>query len=156
MSENVDLEWSQGFGRGRVIVPGTVHQLGTFGLFKPPPSQGRVLNVSGAGLAVRLADAGLIWLSCGELCSGKVSAADAAALAAEYGTWVIDGVPGQNGADGAVWQRFARLAAVLEDCDVTVFVIAAAVPTWGPENPLSRLALLESSEELPAEELYGS
>jgi hypothetical protein len=155
MSENVDLEWNQGFGRGRVIVPGTFHQLGTFGLFQPPPSQGRVLNVSASGLEVRLADAGLLWLSFGELCSGQVSTADAGALAAQYRTWVIDGVPGQSGTDEALRQRFARLAAILEDRDVTVFVIAARVPAWGPENPLSRLVVLESSEEVPAEELGG-
>ena len=156
MTDGNDWQWNQGFRRGRVIIPGTPHQLGTFGLFRPPAWQARVLNAAGADLAVRNAGGGLLWLGYDELCSDDLDMASIPALAREYRTWVIDDVPSAGAAGIRSSRRFGEIAAVLQDCDVTVFVICAATPEWGPENALSQLTVLESAEELPAEELLGS
>ncbi|MGW9414476.1 cell division protein ZapE [Arthrobacter cupressi] len=147
-----------GFRRGRVISPGTPRQLGAFGLFPPPPSERRTLVPTTQPLTVKAAG-DVLWVAFAELCGGLMSTADYLALSAEYGVWVVDGVPspGHESAEGsaAAWQRFSNAVDVLYDEDVTLFLVGRGPLDWdaggGPGSTLpvdmariaSRLSLLE-------------
>ncbi|WP_427129933.1 AFG1/ZapE family ATPase [Pseudarthrobacter sp. S9] len=169
------------FLRGRIISPGTARQLGAFGLFPPSPSQQRELTPTTQTITAKSADAGLLWSSYAELCAGLTSTSDYLALAKQYRTWVIDGVPSPGagstapGAAGAAtagaWQRFSNVLDVLYDEDITLILVGSGPMDWdeaglsGRPMPVdtaritSRLSLLgwvESAGELTAEEISGS
>jgi len=154
-----DGEAKDGFRRGRVISPGTPRQLGSFGLFPPPPSEQRTLKPTTQPLPVKAAG-DVLWVAFAELCGGLLSTADYLTLAAEYRVWVVDGVPspGHESADGsaAAWQRFSNAVDVLYDEDVTLFLVGRGPLDWdsahGTGLPVdmariaSRLSLLERVE----------
>lgn len=158
MSDSVHNSPHAGFRPGRIIKPGTPRQLGTFGLFPPPASRRRTLTVAGRPLEVKNADADLLWVSFGQLAGGPVTAEECADLAAKFGTWVVDDVPPAAGGNtgSPAWQWFHALAEVLFAADVTLFLIGASPPVFGPESPLSLLLRAESDEELAAKQESGS
>lgn len=176
MSGTKNSGWSLGFSGGRIIVPGTARQLGAFGLFRPSPHPGqapgggqRLADNHGAvrdtaaqqtaskHAAVKHAEGGLLWISLGELLEQNMPAEELTGLAAEYGTWVLDAdVPEIASGSSRLSKRFVEVAGALEQCDVTVFLVSASPLNLDPANPLSALALVESSEELPVEGVHGS
>ncbi|MDR6435664.1 cell division protein ZapE [Paenarthrobacter nicotinovorans] len=114
------------FRSGRIISPGTAGQLGRLGLFRPAPSQSRVLTPTTQPVVVRNSDPDLLWVDFEELCGGLTSTADFLVLAGTYKTWVIDNVPSPAGNDPAsapAWQRFSNVVDVLHDQDITLFLI---------------------------------
>ncbi len=167
-----------GFSRGKIITPGSPAQLGAFGLFQPAKSQERILTPTTQRLTAKMADE-MLWVSFAELCGGLMSTADYAALAEDYGTWVIDGVPSptiESAAGSApAWQRFSNVVDVLYDHDITLFLVGhgpldwdlAAIPAPDPAHRIgaqrvdlaSRLSLLgrvEASEPFEEVEAGGS
>ncbi|WP_256212534.1 cell division protein ZapE [Arthrobacter sp. yr096] len=163
----------EAFGSGRIISPGTPGQLGRLGLFRPPPSQRRVLSPTTQPIVVKNSDPDLLWVSFEELCGGLTSASDFLALADAYTTWVIDDVPSPSITDSAsapAWQRFSNVVDVLHDQDIRLFLIGQGPLDWdigaaGNILPVdlariaSRLALLgrSSVDDSPArEEAAGS
>ncbi|MBT2594359.1 AFG1/ZapE family ATPase [Arthrobacter sp. ISL-72] len=144
------------FRPGRIIVPGTSRQLGAFGLFTPAPGQRRTVEVAGRPLSVKSAEGDLLWISFGELTAGNPAARDFDALAARFGEWVVDGVPGAS--DAAVspeWRLFLDVVDLLFDRNVTLFVIGAVLPDVRADSPLALLLRVESDEELPDEQSSG-
>ncbi|WP_052500584.1 AFG1/ZapE family ATPase [Arthrobacter sp. SPG23] len=142
---------------GRILVPGTARQLGTFGLFAPAPGQRRTVDVTGGPLEVKSAEGDLLWVGFRELTGAAAPARDFAALAGRFGEWVVDGLPSRAGAAGSPeWQRFLDVVDVLFAADVTLFVIGPALPEFGPDSPLSRLLRVDSDHELPAAHSSGS
>lgn len=121
------------FSRGWIITPGTTAQLGAFGLFPPSTSQGRVLTPTTQPLTVKAAD-DMLWVSFSELCGGLTSTADYLALAEDYRTWVIDGVPSptleSTAGSAAAWQRFSNVVDVLYDQDITLFLVGHGPLDW--------------------------
>ncbi|WP_104172122.1 cell division protein ZapE [Arthrobacter sp. Y81] len=144
------------FRPGRIIIPGTARQLGTFGLFVPAPGQRRTLEVAGKPLAVKSAEGDLLWIGFPEL--RGAAAGDMASLAARFGQWVVDGIPAPAGpvAGSPEWQKFLDIVDRLFAADVTLFLIGAALPEFGADSPLSLLLRVESDEELPAGQSSGS
>lgn len=122
------------FSRGRIITPGTAAQLGAFGLFPPSRSQERVLSPTAQRLTAKAAD-DMLWISFSEVCGGLTSTADYLALAADYKTWVVDGVPsptmGSAAGSAPAWQRFGDMVDVLYDQDITLFLIGHGPLDWG-------------------------
>ncbi|GAA5193915.1 hypothetical protein GCM10023346_20090 [Arthrobacter gyeryongensis] len=123
----------EGFSRGKIITPGTPAQLGAFGLFPPAKSQERILTPATQRLTVKAAD-DMLWVSFTELCGGVMSTADYLALAEDYGTWVIDGVPSptleSTAGSAPAWQRFSNVVDVLYDRDVTLFLVGHGPLDW--------------------------
>lgn len=123
----------EAFSRGRIITPGTAAQLGAFGLFPPSKSQERVLTPTTQRLTAKAAD-DMLWISFAELCGGLTSTADYLALAADYRTWVIDGVPSPTVESAAgstpAWQRFSNVVDVLYDQDITLFLVGHGPLDW--------------------------
>lgn len=167
MTGTENSDWSLGFGGGRIIVPGTARQLGAFGLFRPSPPQEQAPREGQPRLAdnhtavwdtaVKHAEGGVLWIRLGELLEQNIPGQELAELAAAYGTWVVDAdVPGIVSGSSRLTKRFVEVAGVLEQCDVTVFLVSASPLNLDPANPLSALALVESSEELPVEGVHGS
>jgi hypothetical protein len=157
MTGTENSDWSLGFGGGRIIVPGTARQLGAFGLFRPPPHQGQAPREGQPRLAGDHAEGGVLWISLSELLEQNMPAGELAGLGAEYGTWVVDAdVPEIVSGSSRLAKRFVEVAGALEQCDVTVFLVSASPLNLDPANPLSTLALVESSEELPVEGAHGS
>jgi hypothetical protein len=149
--------WSLGFSGGRIIVPGTARQLGAFGLFRPSPHQGQAPREGQPGLAGDHSEGGVLWISLGELLEQNTPVEELTGLAAEYGTWVVDAdVPEIVSGSSRLAKRFVEVAGALEQYDVTVFLVSASPLNLDPANPLSTLALVESSEELPVEGIHGS
>ena len=161
------------FRSGRIISPGTPGQLGRLGLFKPTPSQSRVLQPTTQPIVVKNSDPDLLWVSYEELCGGLTSTSDFLSLAETFRTWVIDDVPSPSEGDAATapaWQRFSNVVDVLYDQDVTLFLIGSAPLDWDMEaggsvlpvdlaRIASRLSLLGRShqdEPLEREEAAGS
>ena len=140
-----------GFRPGRIIIPGTARQLGTFGLFVPAPGQRRTVEVAGKVLDAKSAEGDLVWFGFRELI--RAAPADAALLADRFGEWVVDGLPAQEPAvaGSPEWQQFLDIVDALFAADATLFLIGAALPDFGPDSPLSLLLRVESDEELPAE-----
>lgn len=147
---------------GRILIPGTARQLGTFGLFAPATGQRRILQVAGQPLAVKSAEGDLLWIGYRELTGCPAAARDFDSLAGRFGEWVVDGIPAPTDASGSPegnppeWKQFLELVDLLFASDVTLFLIGAALPVFGADNPLSRLPRVESDEELPAEHSSGS
>ncbi|MBP1135457.1 hypothetical protein JOE31_001689 [Arthrobacter sp. PvP023] len=147
----------QAFRPGRIIVPGTARQLGTFGLFAPAPGQRRILDVAGRPLEVKSAEGDLLWVGFRELTGAAAPARDFASLAVRFREWVVDGLPSQAGAAGSPeWQQFLDVVDLLFAADATLFAIGPGVPELGPDSPLSRLLRVESDEEPPAAHRSGS
>ena len=144
------------FRPGRIIIPGTARQLGTFGLFVPAPGQRRTLKVADKPLDVKSAEGDLLWIGYREL-SGAV-AQDVASLAGRFAEWVVDGLPAPADAvaGSPEWQKFLDVVDALFAADVTLFLIGAALPDFGADSPLSLLLRVESDEELPAGPSSGS
>ncbi|MEV8146971.1 AFG1/ZapE family ATPase [Arthrobacter sp. NPDC080073] len=171
----------EGFSRGKIITPGSPAQLGAFGLFQPVKSQERILTPTTQRLTVKMAD-DMLWVGFAELCGGLMSTADYLALAEDYGTWVIDGVPSptiESAAGSApAWQRFSNVVDVLYDQGITLFLVGHGPLDWelagdlapDPGRPIgarrvdlariaSRLSLLgrvEASEPFEEIETGGS
>jgi cell division protein ZapE len=156
----------EGFSRGKIITPGTPAQLGAFGLFHPAKSQDRILTPTTQRLAVKAAD-DVLWVSFTELCGGPMSTADYVALAEDYGTWVIDGVPSPTvesaAGSASAWQRLSNLVDVLYEKDITLFLVGHGPLDWERSGELagiaSRLSLLGRVEApAPFEEVeaWGS
>jgi cell division protein ZapE len=168
----------QALSQGRIIVPGTRHQLGMCGLFPPSSAQRRPVAAAGHVFDTKACVPGLLWLGFGELCAPDVPAGAYKDLAAEHTLWVVDGVPepgaGPAGeAPAVVWQHFAGLLEELATKDATLFLLAREVPEWfeaadGTADPAVRAALLriggtlaglplmESDERLTVEGISGS
>ncbi|MCX2746334.1 hypothetical protein OOZ51_00720 [Arthrobacter sp. MI7-26] len=123
----------EAFSRGRIITPGTTAQLGAFGLFPPSKSQERVLSPTAQRLTAKAAD-DMLWISFSELCGGLTSRADYLALAMDYKTWVVDGVPSPTveSASGSApaWHRFSDVVDVLYDQDITLFLVGHGPLDW--------------------------
>jgi cell division protein ZapE len=155
-----DSEAKPAFARGRIITPGTEHQLGTYGLFPPTVAQQRTLRPATQQFSAKSAEPDLLWISFAELCGGEASQADYEALAGQHGTWVIDGVPAPVGSEqeSPAWQRFGTLVEVLYERDVTLFLVGPRFPAdLAPiAHRLSELARVESTEEAPVEGISGS
>lgn len=142
---------------GRILIPGTARQLGTFGLFAPAPGQRRTVDVAGKPLAVKSAEGDLLWVGFREITGAAAPARDFASLAVRFTEWVVDGLPSPADAAGSPdWQLFLAVVDLLFAADVTLFVIGPALPEFAPDSPLSRLLRVESDDELPAEHSSGS
>ena len=158
---NGDGEAKPAFARGRIITPGTEHQLGTYGLFPPSSAQQRTLRPAQQRFTAKSAEPELLWISFAELCAGQASQADYEALAGQHTTWVIDGVPAP-GTDPSqkspAWHRFGTLVDVLYERDVTLFLIGSGLPADLPRvaGRLSLLAWVESNGGPPTEGVSGS
>ncbi|MFJ4168235.1 cell division protein ZapE [Paenarthrobacter sp. NPDC089714] len=121
------------FSSGRIICPGSAHQLGRLGLFAPPASQSRVLTPTTQPVVVKNADPDLLWVSFGSLFAGLTSTADYLALADAYKAWVIDDVPSPAHADASMapaWQRFSNAVDVLYDQDIPLFLVGVGPLDW--------------------------
>ena len=165
------------FQRGLVITPGTERQLGAYGLFRPSPPQQQVLALPTGPLTVKSADPDVLWAGFTELCGGPRTDADYMALAGQFPSWVIDGVPspGVPAAAGsaAAWHRFLDLVGVLHDRDRVLFLVGAGPLDWEDAarkaalpaeeasalariaERLSVLSRIESDEELEDEQTAG-
>ncbi|WGM19217.1 cell division protein ZapE [Paenarthrobacter sp. OM7] len=133
------------FRSGRIVSPGTPAQLGRLGLFRPAPSQGRVLQPTTQPIVVRNSDPDVLWVGFEELCGGLTSTADFLVLAETYKTWVIDDVPSPAGNDWASapsWQRFSNVVDVLHDQDITLFLIGEGPMEWDIDASGSDLSVL--------------
>jgi hypothetical protein len=98
-----------------------------------------------------------LWIGLRELLEQNMPVPELTDLASTHRTWVLDAdVPEITGVSSPMAQRFVEVAAVLERCDVTVFLVSAGPLPLGSANPLSALERLESSEELPIEGVHGS
>ena len=154
-------EAKRAFARGRIITPGTEHQLGTYGLFAPSFAQQRTLKPATQRFSAKNAEPELLWISFAELCAGQASKADYEALAGQHSTWVIDGVPAP-GTDlspkSPDWHLFGTLVDVLYQRDVTLFLIGAGLTTDLPRvaSRLSLLTWVESTEGSATEGVSGS
>jgi cell division protein ZapE len=155
MDGGKDATAKPSFAKGRIITPGTEHQLGAYGLFPPSPVQRRTLMPATLKLSAKNAEPDLLWISFGELCTRGASAADYEALARRHGTWVIDGVPAQEADPSlqqlSVWDSFSTLVEVLYAHDVTVFLVGTGLSA-DLARADGRLALLEivESADVPA------
>ncbi|UKA48644.1 cell division protein ZapE [Arthrobacter sp. FW305-123] len=161
------------FRSGRIISPGTPGQLGRLGLFRPVPSQSRVVQPTTQPIVVKNSDPDVLWVSFEELCDGLTSTSDFLALAETFTTWVIDDVPSPTEGDAAsapAWQRFSNVVDVLYDQDITLFLISTEPLNWDTETSrnvlpvdlariASRLSMLLPSppdENLEREKAAGS
>ena len=118
---------------GRIIVPGTEHQLGTYGLFPPSPAQRRILTPGAVPLTARNAEPELLWVRFADFFGGAATRADYQALADRHTTWVIDGVPdpatvSAEWAPG--WIRFGEAVEALSERGRTVFLIGLRPLEW--------------------------
>jgi cell division protein ZapE len=114
-------------------------------LFPPSKSQERVLTPTTQRLTVKAAD-DVLWVGFAELCGGLMSTADYLALAEDYATWVIDGVPSPTvesaAGSASVWQGFSNVVDVLYGQDITLFLVGhdplnrdlAGDPAWEPAH----------------------
>jgi cell division protein ZapE len=169
------------FERGLIITPGTDRQLGAYGLFRPAPSQQRVLELPSHTLTVKSADPDLLWVGFDALCGGPLGTADHTALAGMFPAWVVDGVPppgvepaGHTAAGAAAaWHRFVDVLDILRDLDIMLVLISRSPLDWDaasrptvPPSPdaaalariADRLAVLrrvESDEQLQDEQTSG-
>jgi cell division protein ZapE len=118
---------------GRIISPGTEHQLGTYGLFPPSAAQQRVLTPTTVPLTARNAEPDLLWMGFAELCGGAATSADYRALADQHTTWVIDGVPDPEAASAEKalgWIRFGEAVEALSVRGTTLFLIGHRPLDW--------------------------
>jgi hypothetical protein len=118
---------------GRIIVPGTEHQLGTYGLFPPSDAQRRILTPGTVPLTARNAEPELLWVRFADLFGGAATRGDYEVLADWHTTWVIDGVPDPvavfaERAPG--WIRFGEAVEVLSERGRTLFLIGPHPLEW--------------------------
>jgi cell division protein ZapE len=151
-----------GFAKGRIITPGTEHQLGTYGLFPPSPAQQRTLTPTTLRLTAKNAEPELLWISFTELCDSRVSATDYEVLASRHKTWVVDAVTAPE-ADpspqrSSAWHRFSTLVDVLYAYDVTLFVVGSGLSAdlARVAGRLSLLELVESADVQVVDPASGS
>lgn len=166
------------YSRGLIITPGTDRQLGAYGLFRPAPSQQRVVALPSQGITLKNADPDMLWVSFSALCGSPLGAADYVSLASEFPAWVVDGIPSpaveSAAGSAAAWHRFLEALDILHERDVTPFLIGPGPLDWEAAAPRSagppsqgasalvriadRLALLrraESDEQLEDEQTSG-
>jgi predicted ATPase len=165
------------FQRGLIITPGTERQLGAYGLFRPSPPQQQVLALPSGPLIVRSADPDVLWVSFTELCVRPRTDADHVALAGQFPSWVIDGVPSPAvptaAGSAAAWHRFLDILDVLHGRDRVLFLVGAGPLDWAAAvrtaalraeeasvlariaERLSSLRRIESDEELEDELTAG-
>jgi hypothetical protein len=118
---------------GRIIVPGTEHQLGTYGLFPPSASQRRILTPGTVPLTARNAEPGLLWVRFADLCGGAATREDYQALVEQHSTWVIDGVPDPvavSAEKALAWIRFGEAVEALSERGRTLFLIGPRPLEW--------------------------
>ncbi|WP_165478241.1 AFG1/ZapE family ATPase [Arthrobacter sp. S39] len=118
---------------GRIITPGTEHQLGTYGLFPPSAAQQRTVTPGAVPLTARNAEPELLWIGFAELCSGAAARSDYRALADRHSTWVIDGVPDPEAVSAEkapAWRRFEEAVEALCEQGRTLFVVGAHSLDW--------------------------
>lgn len=118
---------------GRIITPGTEHQLGTYGLFPPSAAQQRTLTPATVPLTAKNAEPELLWIGFAELCGGAATHADYAALADQHTTWVVDGVPAPDAVSAemaARWIRFGEAVEALRERGRTLFLIGPVPLDW--------------------------
>lgn len=165
------------FQRGLIITPGTERQLGAYGLFRPSPPQQQVFALPSGPLTARSADPNVLWVSFTALCAGPRTDADYIALAGQFPSWVIDGVPSPavQAAAGtaAAWHRFLDLVGVLHERDRVLILVGAGPLDWEASGRstgvpveeasvlariaerLSVLRRIQSDEELEDEQTSG-
>ncbi|MBT2532002.1 cell division protein ZapE [Arthrobacter sp. ISL-48] len=150
------------FVRGRIITPGTEHQLGTFGLFPPSPGQRRTLRPTTLLLTAKNAEPELLWISFAEICDSRVSAAEYEVLARRHKTWVVDDVTtpevDQPPHQSSAWHRFSTLVDVLYAHDDTLFLVGSGLSAGLARvaGRLSLLELVESADVLVTDPASGS
>ncbi|MEW9870271.1 AFG1/ZapE family ATPase [Arthrobacter sp. HS15c] len=118
---------------GRIITPGTEHQLGTYGLFPPSAAQRRTVTPGAVPLTARNAEPELLWIGFAELCGGAATRADYRTLVDRHSTWVIDGVPDPEAVsaeEAPAWRRFGDAVEALCEQGRTLFVVSAHAPHW--------------------------
>lgn len=148
--------WSGGTARpplaqGRIIIPGTERQLGTYGLFPPSSAQQRTLTPTRHQLTAKNAEPELLWISFAELCAGSASLADYRVLAGQHSTWVIDGVPAPAAdlpGQASTWLRFGSLVDALCERGVTLFLIGPHTLDWDGAAAALKDALGTADTEL--------
>ncbi len=131
------------FERGLIITPGTDRQLGTYGLFRPAPSQQQALELPSRTLAAKSAAPDLLWVGFAELCGSPLESGDYRALAAKYPVWVIDGVPsplvasdaGSGAGSAGAWERFLEVLDRLREQDAIPFLIGRGPLDWASPGP---------------------
>lgn len=137
---------------GRIIAPGTDHQLGTYGLFPPSAAQQRVLTPTTVPLTAKNAEPELLWMGFAELCGGAATLADYQVLADRYTTWVIDGVPDPEAvsAEKALgWIRFAEAVEALSVRERTLFLIGHRPLDWERATVAWQGAHVPGTTDLP-------
>ena len=137
---------------GRIIIPGTEHQLGTYGLFPPSAAQQRTLTHAAVPLTARNAEPELLWIGFAELCGGAAAHADYRALADRHSTWVIDGVPDPEAVSAEKaqgWARFGEAVEALCAQGRTLFVVSAHSLDWERATAAWRGARIPGVTDVP-------
>jgi hypothetical protein len=81
------------FERGLYLWPGTDQQLREAGLTAPKASEDRWLDVADRKIHAAAVRSDLVWFDFAELCATPTSTVDYLALAEDFPTWVISGLP---------------------------------------------------------------
>ncbi|MGK3956981.1 AFG1/ZapE family ATPase [Arthrobacter sp. R4] len=137
---------------GRIITPGTDHQLGTYGLFPPSAAQQRILTPATVPLTAKNAEPDLLWMGFAELCGGAAALADYRALADQHSTWVIDGVPDPEAVSAEMalgWIRFAEAVEALRERGRTLFLIGHSPLDWDRATVAWRGAHSPGTSDVP-------
>ncbi len=126
------------------------------------PAQAGVLQIDGRPIALRARHNGFIWLDFAALCEGPRAAADYIALASEFHTVLLGGIPDFDGSNDDPARRF--LTAIDEFYDRRVNLIASAAHhpitlyrgerlAHAFERTASRLTEMQSAEYLAEEHM---
>ncbi|MHA6694343.1 cell division protein ZapE [Homoserinimonas sp. A520] len=146
-----------GFAAGSWLHPGSVDQLGAVGLTLPVASERQRLTGGGHRFAARRASGRQLWFTFAELCERDSAVADYLGWAADYDTWVLEGVPRLADASPQAAKRFGNLIDVLCDQGAILHVLSEHsldAVFGGTRLPLdsdrtaSRLAMLQGSEAI--------
>lgn len=116
----------------------------------PPPGKEErtTLRINGRDLRALAMRDRLVWFDFAELCATATSTRDYLAVAEQFDTWVISGVPKLADCSPDTRQRFANVVDVLCDKDITAHVLAhhsiadTLANGTDVERTASRLALL--------------
>ncbi|MER5394925.1 cell division protein ZapE [Saccharopolyspora sp. NPDC002686] len=112
------------------------------------PSEQTTLDINGRSIRAMKARDRLVCFDFRDLCDAATSTRDYLAIAAQYDTWCITGVPKLAECGAETRQRFANVVDVLCDQDITLQVAAdhsIAETLWNgrdSERTASRLALI--------------